>query len=397
MSRTLIIGVWLAIVMGVALGTHYYLWVRLVRDTLLPSPWSQIATTLVVALGVSLPTAMVLGRALDAKTIQPLPWLAFGWMGVMFLAILLLGGADLLRLMGIAVSRLDVLETNISDPERRLFFSRMLGGGVAMTAFGMGAVGVQSAIRGAKVRPVRVFLKRLPKSMSGFVIVQISDLHVGPTIGREDVESLVAKTNALKPDLVAITGDLVDGSVDTLGAAVAPLKDLESRYGTFFVTGNHEYYSGVRPWEHYLRSLGIRVLRNEHVPIGNAEEGFDLAGVDDTTAHRYEPDHGEDVAQAVQGHSPDREIVLLAHQPKAIHEAAKHGVGLQLSGHTHGGQIFPFSFVVGLVQPYVAGLHQHSETTQIYVSRGTGYWGPPMRLAAPSELTRIELISSLEV
>jgi hypothetical protein len=189
---------------------------------------------------------------------------------------------------------------------------------------------------------------------------------------------------------VAITGDLVDGSVDELREQVAPLASLKSRQGVYFVTGNHEYYAGVNEWLAHLPTLGVRVLRNERVAVGDGTHTFDLAGVDDWSA-RGMPGHGPDLARAVEGRDAARELVLLAHQPRAIHEAAKHGVGLQLSGHTHGGQIWPWNFAVKLQQPYVAGLARHSKDTQLYVSRGTGYWGPPMRLGAPAEITRIRL------
>jgi predicted MPP superfamily phosphohydrolase len=171
---------------------------------------------------------------------------------------------------------------------------------------------------------------------------------------------------------------------------VAPLAGLKSRQGVYFVTGNHEYYAGVNEWLAHLPTLGVRVLRNERVAVGDGTHTFDLAGVDDWSA-RGMPGHGPDLARAVEGRDAARELVLLAHQPRAIHEAAKHGVGLQLSGHTHGGQIWPWNFAVKLQQPYVAGLARHNKDTQLYVSRGTGYWGPPMRLGAPAEITRIRL------
>src|SRR5262249_19545378 len=179
----------------------------------------------------------------------------------------------------------------------------------------------------------------------------------------------------------------VDGSVSELGNAVAPLADLKSRHGVYFVTGNHEFYSGAESWCGELARLGVRVLRNEHVSIGG-DAGFDLAGIDDPAAHRF--GGGSDVARAVQGRDASRELVLLAHQPRAAFEADRHGVGLQLSGHTHGGQIWPWKYFVYLQQPIVAGLAR-ARDTWIYVSCGTGYWGPPMRLAAPPEITRVVL------
>ncbi len=200
-------------------------------------------------------------------------------------------------------------------------------------------------------------------------------------------------TNSLAPDLVAITGDLVDGTVGQLAAAIEPLARLKAPHGVYFVTGNHEYFSGAEAWLKELNRLGIRVLRNERVSIGNGTVGFDLAGVDDRSAVHYgglPPE--EALGRALLDRDPGRELVLLAHQPRTLLDAAPFGIGLQLSGHTHGGQMWPFNFVVELQQPFVAGLHRRGGS-QIYVSRGTGYWGPPMRLGAPAEITEIRLES----
>src|SRR6185437_2408032 len=195
-----------------------------------------------------------------------------------------------------------------------------------------------------------------PEAMAGFRIVQLSDLHIGPTLGGAWLTEIVAHVNAAEPDVVVITGDLVDGPLDELRAEVAPLAQLRAKHGVFFVTGNHEYYSGVDDWLAELVRLGVRPLRNERVSIGEGEHGFDLAGVDDWSARRFGGGHGADLARALAGRDPSRELVLLAHQPKQIHEAEAHGVGLQLSGHTHGGQIFPWGFFVRIDQPFVAGL-----------------------------------------
>jgi predicted MPP superfamily phosphohydrolase len=237
---------------------------------------------------------------------------------------------------------------------------------------------------------VGVKLERLPKELSGLSIVQLTDVHIGPTIGKKFLEHVVERSNDAKADAIVITGDLVDGSVASLRAHVEPLAKLRARYGVFFVTGNHEYYSGVDEWLEELGRLGVKPLRNERVALGDAVS-IDLAGVDDASARGFGPAHGPDYAKALGGALPDRELVLLAHQPSQIVHAARAGVGLQLSGHTHGGQIWPFGALVRLNQPYVAGLHKHDARTQIYVSRGTGYWGPPMRLFCPAEITKIVL------
>ena len=211
------------------------------------------------------------------------------------------------------------------------------------------------------------------------------------TIGGAWLREVVRRTNELEPDLVVITGDLVDGSVTELRDHTAPLAELRAKQGVYFVTGNHEYYSGVDEWLDELVRLGIRPLRNERVAIGEGSDGFDLAGVDDWSTRRGNvPGHGADLKKALAGRDPSREVVLLAHQPIQAGEAADLGVGLQLSGHTHGGQIFPWGFLVKLQQGFVAGLDR-LRNTQIYTSCGTGYWGPPMRVGAPSEIALLEL------
>jgi predicted MPP superfamily phosphohydrolase len=250
---------------------------------------------------------------------------------------------------------------------------------------------VRAATGPVAVRRLAVTLPRLPRRLDGLTVVQLTDIHLGPTIGRAFIESIVARTNALVPDVIAITGDLIDGTVAELADAVAPLAELRARHGVYFVTGNHEYFSGATPWIAELTRLGVRCLRNERVSIGDGDASFDLAGVDDHSGARSgEAGHGENLDKALANLDPAREVVLLAHQPRSVFAASRFGVGLQISGHTHGGQIWPFSYLVRLQQPFIAGLHQHRDT-QIYVSRGTGYWGPPMRLGAPAEITQIVL------
>jgi predicted MPP superfamily phosphohydrolase len=260
----------------------------------------------------------------------------------------------------------------------------IIGAGAGLVGIG----GVVNVARGFELRRVRVPIARLSKRATGYCIVQMSDVHVGPTLGREFVETMVRAANAQAADMIVITGDLVDGTVRQLASLVEPLRELRARDGVFFVTGNHEYYSGADEWIAHLRTLGIRVLRNERVAIRDA---FDLAGVDDTSAHRMLPHHGQDIPGALAGRDVSRPVVLLAHQPKAIKDAAAHKVDLQLSGHVHGGQMFPFNWLARLDQPFVAGLHR-VEDTWIYVSTGTGYWGPPMRVGPGAEITRVELV-----
>jgi uncharacterized protein len=243
-----------------------------------------------------------------------------------------------------------------------------------------------------RVVDVPITLPRLAPSLAGFTIVQITDVHIGPTVGAAFVADVVRRVNELAPDLVAITGDLVDGPAALFRKGVAPLADLSSRHGTFYVTGNHEYYSGVRDWLPILRDVGLRVLRNERVAIAGADgAAFDLAGVDDHESRRFGRGHGADLPRALAGRDPARPVVLLAHQPRQVRIAARHGVDLQLSGHTHGGQIWPWHEIVKLQQGGLLAGHYEIGATQLYVSRGTGYWGPAVRVGAPAEISRIVL------
>ena len=255
-------------------------------------------------------------------------------------------------------------------------------------------VGFIAARRRPRVVEVDVPLPSLAPALAGFTIAQISDVHVGTTIRREFLSGVVKTVNALGADLIAITGDLVDGSVEELAAQVAPLAELTARHGVFFVTGNHEYYSGAPAWIQELRRLGIRVLRNEHVVLGHRGTSLLLAGVTDFSAHHFDPAERSDPRAALAG-APEhvRPRVLLAHQPRTAPEAAAAGFDLQLSGHTHGGQFWPWNLLVGLQQPFPAGLDRLSDLL-IYTSRGTGYWGPPKRLGVPSEITRLRLVAA---
>jgi len=263
---------------------------------------------------------------------------------------------------------------------------------VAAAAFAT-LIGYINARRVARVVDVDVPIANLPAALHGFSIAQISDIHVGPTIRRDYVEGIVAAVNRLEADAIAITGDLVDGSVRELASHVEPLAQLRARYGTFFVTGNHEYYSGERAWTRELRRLGMRVLMNEHVVVDHHDAKIVVAGVTDFGAHHFDPAQRSDPFAALAEAPADAGAkILLAHQPRSAPEAASAGFDLQLSGHTHGGQFWPWNFFVRFQQPFTAGLDRLG-SLWIYTSRGTGYWGPPKRFGAPSEITRIRLIA----
>jgi uncharacterized protein len=241
---------------------------------------------------------------------------------------------------------------------------------------------------------VDIPISRLPVPLQGFSIAQISDVHVGATIRKGFVEHLVKRVNALQADLIAVTGDLVDGPVQLLSAHTAPLSGLEARHGAYFVTGNHEYYSGERAWTEELGKLGLRVLKNEHVVLEHDGASLVLAGVTDISAHHFDPAQRSDPAAALRGAPAAAGArILLAHQPGSASAAAQAGFDVQISGHTHGGQFWPWNHFVRFFQPFTAGLHRMKDLW-IYVSRGTGYWGPPNRFGVPAEITRIRLVAA---
>jgi len=256
-------------------------------------------------------------------------------------------------------------------------------------------IGYFDARRRPRVVDVKVPLAGLPPALHGFTIAQISDVHVGPTIKRDFLRGIVEIVNSLDVDLIAITGDLVDGSVEQLATHVEPLSQLRARHGAYFVTGNHEYYSGAAPWIAELRRLGLHVLQNEHVVLSHRGASLVLGGVTDYSAHAFDPAQHSDPEAALAGAPPNlRPRVLLAHQPRTAAAAADAGFDLQLSGHTHGGQFWPWNLFVRLQQPFTAGLHR-LENLWVYTSRGSGYWGPPKRLGVPSEIARIRLVAAL--
>ncbi|MCX4982976.1 metallophosphoesterase [Streptomyces sp. NBC_00572] len=274
-----------------------------------------------------------------------------------------------------------------ADVSRRLFVSRVVGGAAAVAAVGTVGYGTYGVLRGPRIKRVTVPLAKIPRAAHGYRIAVVSDIHLGPILGRAHTRRIVDTINSAQPDLIAVVGDLVDGTVENLGPAAEPLAELRARHGSFFVTGNHEYFSGADAWVDHVRELGLRPLRNERVEIA---AGFDLAGVDDVAGESE--GQGPDFARALGDRDRARASVLLAHQPIVVHDAVRHGVDLQLSGHTHGGQLWPGNYLAELANPTVAGLERYGDT-QLYVSRGAGAWGPPVRVGAPSDITIVELAS----
>jgi hypothetical protein len=372
----------IAVVLGFVLlalsllgGAHWYIAQRLVIDPGLDGAARTLALAAITGLGVGAILTPGLERWFSPPLLRVVAFPFLIWMGLFWLAFVALAFSDLvLGLMG-ANAR------DVSGPR------------AALVSFGVAAaagLALRNGLRVPAVKRVEIALARWPRALDGFRIVQISDIHIGPVLGRGFATALTERVNALAPDLVAVTGDLVDGPVEKLRDDVAPFAELRGRHGVFFVTGNHDVYSGGEPWVARVRELGMRVLRNERVAIGGAA-GFDLAGVDD---HRGDWVRGssEDLDAALAGRDVSRAVVLLAHDPGSFRRAAAGGVDLQLSGHTHGGQIWPFNFLVRIAVPWVAGLHRLG-ASQLYVSRGSGFWGPPMRLFAPAEITEIVLRS----
>lgn len=410
------------VVLTLLAGVHWYVWRRLVRDTTREGGAARKAGT-VAAWVLPLLTvgALVSGRAgAPFRVEQVLAWPGYLWLAVLlYLTLALVVGEAvrplLRRFLDRRAARTAAVVTGLtgvteasgatveepatrtaardgsvgsdrsvgsgavtaappanrppgqSAPSRRLFVSRVVGGAAAAAALGTVGHGTYGVLRGPRVKRVTVPLARLPRAAHGFRIAVVSDIHLGPILGRAHTLRIVDTINSTRPDLVAVVGDLVDGTVADLGTAAEPLAQLQSRHGSFFVTGNHEYFSGADEWVDHVRELGLRPLVNERVEI----QGFDLAGVNDIAGE--DEGDGPDFAKALGDRDPARASVLLAHQPVVIHDAVEHGVDLQLSGHTHGGQLWPGNHLAELANPTVAGLERYGDT-QLYVTRGAGTW-----------------------
>ena len=306
-------------------------------------------------------------------------------MGFAFLALVQLLLTDIV--FGIVGTGIRLAGGAIGETEFALRLRAVLVVGIAGIA---GLVGLRIGLRSPVLAREEIRLPRWPVALDGLRIVQISDIHIGPIRGRRFAEHLTRRVNALRADIVAVTGDLVDGNVERIGAEVEPFRALRAPLGVYFVTGNHDYFSGARDWTDKVRELGLHVLRNERVSLETRGAEFDLVGVDDHRGDFWGGEGREDLDAALAGRDPGRPAILLAHDPATFVRAVERGIDLQLSGHTHGGQIFPFGFFVRLVTPFVAGRYRRG-SAEIYVSRGTGFWGPPMRLFAPAEITEIVL------
>lgn len=407
----------LALVTGLI---HLYLWKRLVRDTTRPGRLRLVGGATVLVLALLVPATMI-GTQAGAYW---LAWPGYLWLAIMFYLLVVLVVLELpmvvarllLRrrvtaaaptsrapepaLVAAGGSTADPPATTTDagaqpdhDPSRRLLLARSAAIFAGLTATSLTGYGVRTALGPPQLDRVQIPLARLPRSMDGLRIATVSDIHLGPLRGRAHTERIVAAINRLDADIVAVVGDMVDGSVAELGEAAAPLRGLRSRHGSYFVTGNHEYYSGVEEWVREVDRLGLRVLQNHRVEIMARGGALDLAGVNDAEAAGTGVAGPPDYAAALGGRDPSRPVVLLAHQPVAAFEAATYGVDLQLSGHTHGGQLVPFNYLVRLQQPVVSGLGEVNGT-KVYVTNGAGFWGPPVRVGAEPQITLVELRSA---
>lgn len=396
---------------------HVYLWRRLIRDTLPRGTGRRVATLALVAMVVVMLAALMFATRVDPDIGQWFAWPGYLWLALFFyllLALLVLevprlalrrwvrgGGRDTPDRAASDAASGPSASSGDTEPvttgpgaataptmDRRRVLARGGAAIAGITAAGLVGYGTTVALGPPSVTRVPIALRKLDPRAAGCRIALISDIHLGPILGRSFTQRIVDMINDENVDAVGIAGDLVDGSVEHIADAAAPLAGLRSTHGTFFVTGNHEYYSDYQEWVDFLPSLGMRVLRNERAEITHNGGTFDLAGINDATGYQWQ-DPG-DVGVAMAGRDPDRAAVLLAHQPVDLEDAVAHDVDLMLAGHTHGGQLTPFELLVTLQQGAVAGMYQRGGT-KMYVTRGAGFWGPPVRVGAPPDITIVEL------
>jgi len=386
---------WIVIVLTVATLLTLYLGLRLIEPSNM-SRKHKVAAWLVVGgllFGQRL-TWFLHREGFEGYLFNAIDWVGFVFLGFVSILVIFMLVRDIPFIFNAIKSGLYKMFVRRSkrpyfiepDRERRRFLLNasnavILAATVPLTGY---------AIFEARSKPTVIYndlpILDLPEGLDGFTIAQISDTHIGPTIRGDWMQMVVDEVNKLGADMVVHTGDMVDGSVASLNGSVKPLGDLKAPYGKWLCTGNHEYYSGVNDWLKEARRLKIQPLVNEHALIDTGKGKILLAGVSDYRGSRLEPAHVSSPADAMKG-APEHDVsIMLAHQPRSVFEASKAGVDIQLSGHTHGGQYFPYTFAINMFQPYVRGLHLHDDTL-IYVNSGTGYWGPPMRLGSPPEIT----------
>jgi len=367
------------VVVLVALGLLFGVpWWLLVLDPQWAAPVRIVGTVVFGVAVVGFPVLMFLGhssRGLDwaartADTTLGVVWVLFAW-----------------SVLG-AVPRIVLAVAGVADPQR----SRIVAGLILAIAAGLIAWGVREAMRTPRVRRTDVTLPRLGPGLDGTKVVVLADTHYGPINRARWSARMADAVNALDADIVCHAGDIADGTVDKRREQAAPLGTIRAGLARVYVTGNHEYFGQAQSWLDHLTELGWQSLHNQHVVVTRGGDRLVLAGIDDVTAsHSGLAGHGADLAKALAGVDENLPVLLVAHQPRQVKQAVEAGVDLQVSGHTHGGQIWPFHYLVRVDQPTVQGLSRHSDRTQLYTSRGAGFWGPPLRIFAPSEITLLTL------
>ncbi|MBL8919637.1 MAG: metallophosphoesterase [Myxococcaceae bacterium] len=369
----------LSIMMGLVVALHWYLGLRLLRDSGLAEPWASVGWTALWASFGAIFAGFIGGRLLPRPVAKVLQWVGFSWMGAFGL---LLSATAMSDLVLFAAGQLTTVELSAWQPWRALAVVAIVGPALA---------GGFVVARAPAIKRVTVPIKNLPKAFEGYRIAQLSDVHIGETLTRDFAEQVTRAVNSLAPDAVAVTGDLIDGSVAKLRDEVAPLSALRARDGVFYVTGNHEYYHGGSSWEAEGARLGMTVLHNQHVVLTRDGEQLVIGGVPDVEGGRFSAQHEPDAQKTFEGAPPLAPRILLAHQPRFARRVKDTRVDLMLSGHTHGGQIFPFMFFVKLQQPVIGGFAT-LWGVPTYTSNGTGYWGPPFRVGPRGEITELTLV-----
>ncbi|WP_420209047.1 metallophosphoesterase [Candidatus Electronema sp. JC] len=388
MSAALFFLRFIAVVSLVLAGAHYYLWRRLVKDTGLSGRARSAGTAALVSLFFLPLLPRLLERHLPYAYTFHISWLGYLWLGMLLLFFVFFLCADALKILALAGRCLLLRQWAKPDPARWQQLSRLTAAAGLLIVLTVTAFGVKKGAEPPTVHRVEISLNTLPAAFKGFKIVQLSDIHIGEMTTAAELAEIVAIVNRLEPDMVAITGDLVDGEAAQLRGELAPLGGLRAKEGVFFVTGNHEYYSGAEDWLPEIERLGVRILRNERTELRRGGDSVVIAGVNDHKAGRF--GDAPDYERALGGIAPGRTVILLAHQPAAAQKAAVWQPDLVLSGHMHGGQIWPFKYFVLLQQPYIRGLYREGKM-QIYVNQGTGSWGPPMRVGTEKEITELIL------
>ncbi|MFL5322121.1 MAG: metallophosphoesterase [Myxococcaceae bacterium] len=370
-------------------GLTYFLYRRLVGDVTKSTRLRRAGAGLLIAMVALSLGARVIALILPGSGSRIFIMGLLGWMGFLLYATLLLILFEPIRWW----DRRQDKKAGVENPARRELFAKIAAGSAVAGGVGLSAYGVYSAYTPPEITEVAVKLPNLPKALDGFTLVQLSDVHVGALIQQRFMADLVERVNAQKPDLVCITGDLVDGSVEHISRYVAEVQKLSSRYGTHFVTGNHDYYAGAEEWCDALSKMGLVVLRNRGVQIGDKDASFDLFGIDDPMGSTNGSNF-EELNAALKGRDESRASVLMAHRPSDFSLALKKGIGLQLSGHTHGGQLFPGTLISDLIWGKRSHGYSKDGQSQLYVSRGCGFVGPPMRVGSAPELVKVILTSA---